>query len=119
VRFDLFHACWPYSEIAGTMGKEFPNVYLDMCWAWAMNPLQMERILDEWLSGVPNNRIFAYGGDTGSPFPMVGYALQAREGIARVLEAKVERGEYDEATAEMVARRIMNANARELYGLDD
>jgi hypothetical protein len=45
VRFDLFHAGWPYSELLGAIGKAFPNVYLNMCWAWGMNPAQMERIL--------------------------------------------------------------------------
>ncbi len=46
VRFDMFHAGWPYSEVAGAIAKAFPNVYLDMCWAWTMNPAQMERILE-------------------------------------------------------------------------
>jgi hypothetical protein len=117
VRFDVFHAGWPYSEVAGAIGKAFPNVYLDMCWAWTMNPAQMERILSEWLSAVPHNKIFGYGGDTGSPFPMVGYALQARQGIANVLERKVESGEYDLETAKRVARRIMHENAQEVYAL--
>ncbi len=118
VRFDLFHAGWPYSEVAGAIGKEFPNVWLDLCWAWTMNPAQMERILSEWLAAVPHNKVFAFGGDTGSPFPMLGYALQARDGIANVLAEAVERGRYDEATAQQVARRIMHANAREFYRVD-
>ena len=117
VRFDMFHAGWPYSEVAGAIAKAFPNVYLDMCWAWTMNPAQMERILSEWLSGVPHNKIFGYGGDTGNPFVMVGYALQARRGIANVLERKVEGGEYGLETAQRVARRIMHGNAQEVYGL--
>ena len=58
-----------------------------------------------------------YGGDTGLPFAMVGYAAQARDGIARVLERKVDRGDYDLATARRVARRILRKNARELYRL--
>ena len=117
VRFDMFHAGWPYSEVAGAIGKAFPNVYLDMCWAWTMNPVQMERILSEWLSAVPHNKIFGFGGDTGSPFPMVGYALQARRGIANVLDRKAASSEYDLATAKRVARRIMHENAQEVYGL--
>jgi hypothetical protein len=118
VRFDLFHAGWPYSELMCAIGKAFPNVWLDMCWAWAMNPAQMERTLSEWLSAVPHNKIFGFGGDTGSPFPLVGYARQARQGIANVLEAKVERGEYAEETARRVARRLMHENAREFYKMD-
>jgi len=118
VRFDLFHACWPYSEVATAIGKTLPNVYLDLCWAWAMNPAQMERVLDEWLAAVPHNKIFAFGADTGTPFATLGYAVQARQGIANVLERKVQRGEYDAATAEDVARRIMHANAQQVYGME-
>jgi hypothetical protein len=115
VNFDIFHAGWPFSEILGSIGKEFPNVWLDMCWAWAMNPVQMERILDEWLATVPCNKIFAFGADTGSPFMMLGYATQARQGIANVMERKVRRKEFDTQTAEFVARRIMNQNALEFF----
>ncbi len=115
VRFDLFHAGWPFSEMLGSIGKQFPNVWLDMCWAWAMNPVQMERILDEWLSCVPSNKIFTFGADTWSPFPMVGYAEQARNGIAAVMERKIARGEYDLETAKFVARRVMNQNAQDFF----
>lgn len=115
VKFDLFHAAWPYSEFLGAVAKEFPNVWLDLCWAWAMNPAQMERILDEWLSCVPSNKILGFGADTGSPFPVIGYAHQARNGIADVLEKKISTGEYDLDTAKFVARRIMHENARELF----
>ena len=119
VRFDVFHAAWPYSELLGTIGKSFPNVWVDMCWAWAMNPAQMERVLEEWLAAVPHNKIFAFGADTGTPFCTLGYAIQARAGIANVLERKVQTGEYDLKTARQVARRIMHGNAREFYSMTD
>jgi len=115
VRFDLFHAGWPWSELMGAIGKQFPNVWLDLCWAWAMNPVQMERMLDEWLACVPSNKILGYGSDTSTPFCVIGYAKQARNGIANVLERKMERGEYDEQTARFVARRILHDNAEELF----
>lgn len=115
IKFDIFHAGWPFSEVLGSIGKEFPNVWLDMCWAWAMNPVQMERTLDEWLATVPCNKIFVFGADTRSPFMMLGYAIQARRGIANVLERKVRRKEFDTQTAEFVARRIMSQNALEFF----
>jgi len=117
VKFDVFHAGWPFSEILGSIGKSFPNVWLDMCWAWAMNPVQMERILDEWLSCVPCSKIFAFGADTWSPFSALGYAEQARNGIANVLEKKMRSNEYDLETAKFVAERIMNKNAEEFFNI--
>ena len=115
VRFGLFHAGWPYTELMGAIGKKYPNTYLNLCWAWAMAPDVIERALGEWLSSVPSNKILAFGADTGLPYPVGGYALQARTGIARVLHRKVESGRWDLPTAAKVARRIMNENATELY----
>ena len=118
VRFDIFHAGWPYSEELGAIAKHHPNVWLDMCWAWAINPVQMERILDEWLACVPCNKIFAFGADTWSPFITIGYAEQARNGIANVLEKKINSGEYDLETAKFVAERIMHKNAEEFFAFN-
>jgi uncharacterized protein len=115
VRFDLFHAGWPYTELMGAIGKKYPNTYLNLCWSWAMSPAGIERALGEWLASVPYNKILAFGADTLLPYVVPGYAKQARVGIARVLERKVESGEFDLPTARDVARRIMSENARELY----
>ncbi len=75
----------------------------------------MERTLNEWLTCVPCNKIFAFGADVWSPFPMIGYAIQTRNGIANVLEKKINSGEYDLNTAKFVAERIMHKNAEEFY----
>lgn len=117
VRFDLFHASWPWTSELGAIAKNYPNVWIDMCWAWTMNPAESERALSEWLDGVPFNKIFAYGADTGLPWSNVGYSLQAKIGIARVLEQKIEAGYLDEATAREVASAIMLENGQEFYGL--
>lgn len=117
VRFDLFHASWPWASELGAIAKNYPNVWADMCWAWAMNPTECARALSEWLDGVPFNKIFAYGADTGLPWCNVGYSLQAKIGIARVLEEKIEAGYMDEATAREVASAIMLENGEEFYRL--
>ena len=117
VRFDLFHAGWPYTEEHAVIGKEFPNVWLNLCWAWTMNPATMERTLDSWLACVPHTKIFGYGGDTGSPICEYGYAQQARAGIASVLGKWVERGGMAVADAKEVAVKIMLDNACCFHGL--
>ncbi len=117
VRFDLFHASWPWASELGAIAKNYPNVWADLCWAWAMNPAESERALGEWLDGVPMNKIFGYGADTRLPWCNVGYSMQARQGIARVLEAKIAAGYFSERTAREAAERIMLANGEEFYGL--
>jgi predicted TIM-barrel fold metal-dependent hydrolase len=117
VRFDVFHASWPWTSELCAIAKNYPNVYPNMCWMWAMNPTESERTLAEWLDGVPFNKIFAFGSDTEFPWCSVGYAIQARMGIARVLEEKVRRGFFSGATAKEVASAIMLTNGEQLHGL--
>jgi len=117
VRFDLMHASWPWVSELGAIAKNYPNVYPDLCWAWTMNPAASERALSEWLDAVPFNKIFGYGADTGFPWCDVGYALQARLGIAHVLEQKIAAGYFSPSTGEEVAAAIMLHNGEELLGL--
>ena len=64
VRFDVFHASWPWTSELGAIAKNYPNVYPDMCWVWTMNPAASERTLAEWLDGIPfNNTADTYGKD--------------------------------------------------------
>jgi len=118
VRFDLFHAGWPYTEEHAVIGKQFPNVWLNMCWMWTMNPATAERTLDSWLACVPHTKIFAYGGDTPNPICEYGYVQQARTGIARVLERKVGRGDMSENEAKVVTSAILLENGCRFHGLE-
>jgi hypothetical protein len=117
VRFDLFHAGWPYCSAMAAIGKSFPNVWLDLCWMWALSPVEAVRVLDEWLGAVPSSKILGFGADTWTPFGMTGYAMQARHGIASTLEQRMARGDCDLATAKHIAANIMHRNACRLYGL--
>ncbi|MCD6520219.1 MAG: amidohydrolase family protein [Anaerolineae bacterium] len=117
VRFDIFHASWPWASELGAIAKNYPNVWLDLCWAWAMNPSETSRALSEWLDGVPFNKIFGYGADTGLPWCNMGYSLQAKLGIARVLEEKISAGFISQRTAEEIADYIMLKNGEEFFGL--
>ena len=116
-RFDLFHASWPWTSELGALAKNYPNVYPDLCWAWTMNPAASERALAEWLDGVPFNKIFGFGADSGVPWNNAGYGLQARLGIANVLEQKIRDGHFSPATAREVAAAIMLENGERFYGL--
>jgi hypothetical protein len=119
VRFDLFHAGWPNTEEHAAIGKEFPNVWLNLCWAWTMNPVTMEEALDSWLASVPHTKIFGYGGDTESPICEYGYAQQARIGIARVLEKWIDRGDMTIEDAKEVATDIMLRNGCRFHKLPE
>ncbi|NLG28469.1 MAG: hypothetical protein GX557_11200, partial [Chloroflexi bacterium] len=87
------------------------------CWAWTMNPAASERALYEWLDAVPCVKIFAYGADTMLPWCNMGYSLQAKLGVARVLERKIAEGVFSEQTAREVADRILLQNGVDFYRL--
>ena len=82
-----------------------------------MNPAEAERALEGWLDAVPFTKIFGFGSDTGLPWCVVGYALQARIGIANVLERRVLSGIYSEADAREVADHLMLLNGEAFFGL--
>jgi len=100
----------------GAIAKTYPNVWIDMCWLWAMNPGQAAQALSQWLDCLPFNKIFAYGADTWLPWGNVGYSLLAKQGVARVLEEKISSGVMSQADAREVAEAIMLRNGLEFYG---
>ena len=32
------HIAYPYSDELVALAKHYPNVYVDMCWAWSIDP---------------------------------------------------------------------------------
>lgn len=117
-RFDVYHAGIPYVREAGLMGKNFPNVWLNLCWCHIVSPRMTCSLLDEWVDLVPVNKIIAFGGDYGAPVEKVyGHLVMARENIARVLGGRIEDGLMTEEEAVAVARKWFLENPRELYRL--
>jgi len=116
VRFDLFHAGYPYIQEAGVLAKYFPNVYLNACWLAHISPSAYKRGLNEWLEVVPSNKILAWGGDHGILEHSYASLKLAKGLISEVLATKVATGYFSEKIALSVAERIVGGNAIELYG---
>jgi len=118
VQFDLFHGGYPFTIEAGLMAKYFPNVYVDGCWLAHISPAAYKRALDEWIEIVPANKIFAWGGDHGIIDHSYASLQLAKDLIAEVLACKVASGYFSERVALHLARRIVEQNAREVYGFN-
>jgi predicted TIM-barrel fold metal-dependent hydrolase len=116
-KFDIFHGSYPYMGELATLAKNFPNVYLDMCWMHIISPSSSKRWLEEWLETVPSNKILAFGGDFIIVEGAYGHAKMARENVAEVLAKKVDEGYFSEDEATVIAKRILRDNALELFGL--
>ena len=65
VRFDLFHANWPYDGEALYLAKNYPNVTIDFCWTNIVDPIYSQRMFMQALSSVPHGKIHGYGPDFG------------------------------------------------------
>ena len=117
-RFDLSHMGMPDVRTTGVIGKNFPNVWLSMCWAHIISPAMTRSALDEYVDMVPVNKILGFGGDYGKPVEKVyGHLVMAREDIAIVLGRRVDAGLMTEQQAIAVARKWFFKNPMELYRL--
>lgn len=114
-RFVLMHIAYPYSDELVALAKRYPNVYVDMCWAWSIDPYSSGDFLRRFLHAAPINKLFAFGGDTRLPWAAVAYAMQARQGLLRALEAEVNGGYLDEKRAMSIASRVMWENQYDCF----
>jgi len=113
-KFILMHAAYPYCEEWIALGKHFRNVYLDFCWAWAINPRTTQSVFRSALRAVPINKILGFGGDALWPEMSAAYAAQARHGLAAALEAEIAAGDLSESRSFEIARRVMGENQADL-----
>ena len=100
----------PYSDELVALAKHYRNIWVDLCWAWSIDPYTSRDFLRRFLHAVPANKLFAFGGDTGWPAATVAYAIQARREIQRALEAEIDEGYMTEKNAMAIATRIMRNN---------
>jgi predicted TIM-barrel fold metal-dependent hydrolase len=117
-RFDMYHMGMPWVREAGLIGKNFPNVWLNLCWSHIVSPEMTVTTLKEWVDLVPINKISGFGGDYGKPVEKVyGHLVMARENIARVLGERVSRGLMSKGEALEIAEKWFYAKPKGLYGL--
>jgi uncharacterized protein len=118
VKFDLFHAGYPYSREMGMLGKHHPNTYLNMCWMYVITMEGSRRSLAEWIDLVPGHRLLGFGSDVGTPEFILSHLRMAESCLADVLARKVERDFLSKTAATDLVRMMLHDNACELYGLE-
>ena len=92
-KFDLYHLGMPFVRDAIVVGKNLPNVYLNLCWTHIISQVQACSGIDELLDQVPVNRILAFGGDYRRPVEkVVGHLHMTREDFAEVFGQRIDRG---------------------------
>ena len=117
-RFVFMHICYPYYEELIAVAKQYTNAYLDMCWAWIINPIASKDFLKKYLMTAPANKVLCFGGDYLYVEPVVGHARLARQGIALALSELVEEGWLTLDAALDLVEPLMRGNARRLFRLE-
>jgi hypothetical protein len=117
VRFVLMHIGYPYQHTLSALAKNFPNVFIDMCWAHVISPAASRAALDEWLDSVPCNKICAFGGDYALVDGIFGHQYLARLDVSRVLAAKVDSGDLAPRKAKEIAGMLFYSNPEEIFRL--
>lgn len=118
-RFVLMHIGYPYADELAAVAKHYPNVFVDMCWSWSIDPRAASDFLRRMLHAVPVNKLFVFGGDTFWPNAAASFAAQARAWLARTLQAEVDEGLLTEREAVRFATRLMLTNQAECFAIDD
>jgi len=113
--FVLMHIGYPYQDEFIALAKHYRNAYVDMCWAWIINPVASVRFLKEFLLAAPASKLFGFGGDYIAVENIHGHSVMARRGIAEALSALVAEGWIGRDDVAPLATRIMRGNALELF----
>ncbi|MCX6014534.1 MAG: amidohydrolase family protein [Chloroflexales bacterium] len=114
--FVLMHIGYPYQHELLSMAKHYANVYVDLCWAWGINPRASSEFVRQWIHSVPINKLFGFGGDAFLPTQTVGFAAQTRQWLTRTLNAEVAEGYLSEAAAIRIAQQLLFDNQHRLFG---
>jgi uncharacterized protein len=119
VRFDLFHLGMPMIRDAIMIGKNLPNVTLNLTWCPLISQAQTVRALDEMIDQAPLNKIIAFGGDYRVAVQKVyGHLVMAREVVAEALGRRVDAGDFDQSEALRIARMWFYDNPARIYKID-
>jgi uncharacterized protein len=118
-RFVIFHGGYPYCGELSALAKNFPNVYIDLCWLPIISPGAARRWLDEWLETVPHNKIFTFGGDYRFVEGAYAHSRIARQVVADVISGKVESGYITENEGYALVPALLRENAWRFYQLED
>ncbi|MCL2058311.1 MAG: amidohydrolase family protein [Oscillospiraceae bacterium] len=117
VKFDLFHGNWPYMDEYLFIGKNYPNVWLNLCWAQSIDPIYCVELMKRAVMTVPHNKIMAFGGDTSHIEWAAGYLSLARDNVAIALSELVDSGWIDIGEAKQIAADWFFNNPNELFKL--
>jgi hypothetical protein len=117
-RFVLMHIAYPYSDELIALAKHFGNVYVDLCWAWAVNPYASKDFVRRFLHAVPTSKLFAFGDDAFTPSMAYGYSVQMRHWLTKAFEEEVADGSMTPRQAMDGATQLLRGNQLACFDIE-
>jgi len=118
--FDLYHLSFPSMHDAVLCGKNYANVYTNLCWTHIMSPTLTREGIRLLLDFVPVNKVFAFGADYGSRGvdKVIGHLRMAQDNIATVFAERVTEGLMSVEEGLEIAHKWFWDNPVKAYGLE-
>jgi hypothetical protein len=118
VTFDVYHMGIPYVRECAYLGKNYPFVNLNLCWAHNVSEQMTRHAINEYLDIVPVNKIFGFGGDICTlPQHVWGQLHHALENLSEAFAHRISIGRMDMDYAKMVMRLWLYNNPKRVYKL--
>ena len=118
-RFIFLHIGYPYWPEMVTVVRHHRNAYLDMSWAWIIDPVASKACLKSYLTAAPASKLLVFGGDYRAIECVVGHAEMARQGIWSGLAELADEGWIDRDDAMELVEPLLHGNAREIFRLEE
>jgi hypothetical protein len=118
--FDVYHMGIPWVRETAFLGKNYPNVNLNLCWAYSVSESMVLNSLDEWIDVVPTNKITAFGGDLITlPENVVGELEVAKQDLCTVLARRIVRQRMNVPDAKNILKAWFYDNPARIYGIKE
>lgn len=118
VIFDIYHMGMPYVRECVYLGKNFQNVYLNLCWSHIVSDEMTRHALNEWMDILPTNKVFGFGGDFSTiPENIWAHLQLAKENISHVLAQRIVRQKLDLDEAKQILKMWLYDNPKRVYRL--
>lgn len=116
--FDVYHMGMPFVRECAFLGKNYPNVYLNLCWSHCVSEFISRQAINEWLDLMPVNKIFGFGGDVITlPEQIWGQLEHARQNLCHVLANRILQERMDLEYARFILKLWLHDSPAAVYKL--
>jgi hypothetical protein len=114
-RFVLFHSGFPWTHEVAGLSHNYNNVLPSLTWTATICTSSAIRALDDYIDVAPSINTITWGSDCLVPEDSIGALLAWRFIVATVISKRMDDKRIRNADAEVLARKLMYENGRNIY----